>query len=317
MRYVFICFVIFQVSPSWAELPEKSETEDRTLLSGVIEIGYEDDSNIFQEKIEEESDRIWLTTLSLNYRPDLIRWTVLAVRNQYVDNPELSYSFFEMGAERPIGERGYGNFFVQASPAAPLDKDESLGPPISVRSLGISALYDRDFSPFWNVGLSFSYDRLIYNELFRAKDTNLVKIGFPQFIRLSRSWQFFVDAIFEAGTARGGAVPSAIDPTGFRRDDISFRAKVFSLQTSYTITPLSRVRLQYLVRRKTYTADRNVDPLHFGRKDTSQQFHAGLAHQTNPNITLRARLRYLWRESTDTFVEFEELILSFSIAYRL
>lgn len=310
--YVITVAIFFMASPLRAELPEKGggEAQDRPLLSGEIQTGLEYDSNIFQGKTQEESDLIWVSSLSLNYRPDLIRWSALAVHNQYLDSSELSYSSFEIGAERPFGEKDYGSFFVQVSPSAPLDKDESVGPPISVGSYGFSTLYDRDFTPSWNIGLSFSYDRLNYNETFNAKDTDLVKFGIPQFIRIDRTWRFLIDYTFETGSARGGRMPSG------RQDDISFRANVFALQASYPVTPMNRVRVRYRIRRKTYTTDNINDGLHFGRNDTNHQILVGLRHRANPKVTLRTRLKYLWRDSNDPFVEFDEVTFSASAAYR-
>lgn len=310
-----IAALLFEVNYLWAAMKAKGtgKIEDRPDLSGKLETGLEYDSNIFQKKTLEESDLIWASSISLNYRPDQIRWSALVVHNQYLDNSELSYSFYEIGVERPFGEKDYGSIFVQVSPTAPLDKDESFGPPISLESYGFTAIYDRDFTRFWNSGLSFSYDRIDYNEIFNAKDTHLVKIGFPQFLRVDRTWRFSINLTLESGFASGGLVPSGI---GFRQDDISFRANVFSLQSSYPVTPLSRVRVRYRIRKKTYTTNNIGDEIHFNRKDTNHQLLVGLRHRANPKMTLRTRLRHIWRESTDPFVEFDEVTFSFSAAYR-
>ncbi|MFQ5579809.1 MAG: hypothetical protein ACE5FZ_04290 [Nitrospiria bacterium] len=326
LKWVFKAFfislaisaVFSQGKPSWAKSPSKGKggEADRPRLFGEIQTGLEYDSNIFQDNIQEESDMVWVSSLTLNYRPDLVRWSTLAAHNSYLGNSELSYSFFEVGADRPFGKKDYGSFFVQISPSAPLDKDESIGPPVTLGSYGFSAIYDRDLTRTWNSGLSFSYDQLNYNATFAAKDTKLFKVGFPQFIRPDRTWRFLVDLSLESGQARGGRVPSSTAPGGFRQDDISYRADVFSLQASYPVSHLSRLRVRYRVRRKIYTTNNTNDLFHFNRKDTNHQFLVGLRHRSSPKVTLRFRLKYLWRESTDRFVEFDEVLLSFSAAYR-
>ncbi|MFQ5543864.1 MAG: hypothetical protein ACE5FY_05885 [Nitrospiria bacterium] len=309
--------VLFSMTaiPSHADTPVHGdgEVQKNSPWSGDFETGIEYDSNIFQAKNQRESDLIWISALYFDYLPEKIRWTGLAVRNQYLDNSELSFSFFEIGAERFFGSRDYGRFALQVSPSAPLDKDESVGPPISLGSIGFYTSYDRDLKPWWNTGLSISYNRINYNARFDAKDTNVVKIGFPQFLRLNKIWRFMLDYAFQTGSARTGRVPTL---NGTRPDDISFRANILSLQASYLLNSSTRVRISYRHRSKTYTTNNIDDLFHIDRKDNNHQVLLGLKHRMNPKVTLRTRVKYLWRDSTDPFVEFDEVTLSVSAAYR-
>ena len=304
--------MMLSMAPAGAEPPPIGKEESKNpSWSGEIETGLAYDGNVFQEKEGAESDIIWESSLYLAYRPGQIRWSGLATFNRYLDNSELSYEFYELGAERPFGEKNHGNLFLQLSPPAPLDKEDPSFPLITLGSYGFTARFDRDLSPWWNTGLSFSYDRLNYSDAFDAKDTDVVKIGFPQTFRLKTGWRFLVDYSFEEGFARGGTVPSG------RPDDISYVAHAAAFQAGYQWAAPVSIRLRYRIRSKTFNTDlpKETEPIHSGRSDTSHALLAGLRYQPFPNVVVRARSQLLWRNSSDPFVEFNEWIHGLSVSY--
>lgn len=308
---VFVALLL-PVSPArGAATPEEEKVQTQPTWSGEIETGLAYDGNAFQEKNGAESDIIWESSLYLAYRPGIIRWSGLATFNRYLKNRELSYNFYEVGAERPFGEKNHGSLFAQLSPPAPLDKEDPSFPLIELGSYGFTALLDRDLSPWWNTGLSFSYDRLDYSNAFDAKDTDVVKIGFPQTFRLKTGWRFLVDYSFEEGFARGGTVPSG------RQDDISYVAHAAAFQAVYQWAAPVSIRLRYRIRGKTFNTDlpKEIEPIHAGRSDTGHSLLAGLRYLPLSTVVVHARSQLVWRDSSDPAVEFSEWIHALSLSY--
>lgn len=304
--------LLLAASPARGTSPsEEEKVETRSPWSGEIETGLAYDGNVFQEKEGAESDVLWESSLYLAYRPGQIRWSGLAAFNRYLENSELNYEFYEIGGERPFGEKNYGSLFVQLSPPAPLDKEDPSFPLITLGTYGFTARFDRDLFPWWNTGLSFSYDRLNYSDAFDAKDTDVVKIGFPQTFRLKTGWRFLADYSVEEGFARGGTVPSG------RQDDISYVAHAAAFQAGYQWAAPVSIRLRYRIRSKTFNTGlpKETEPIHSGRRDTTHTLLAALRYQPFPNVIVRARSQLLWRDSSDPFVEFNEWIHGLSVSY--
>lgn len=309
--------LILLAVPTLAEEGSTSkETEKKKhTWTGEIETGLIYDSNVFQAKSKIESDLIWESAFSLAYRPRKTRWSGSAVLNRYLQIQELNYSFFEIGGERPFGEKYYGSLFLQFSPPASLDKEDPTLPTIELGSAGFTAQIDRDLTSWWNTGLSVTYNRLDYNADFDAKDTDLVRLGLPQTFRPALSWRLSIDYAVEAGSAKGGAVP--IDGEAVREDNASYRAQAGGVQISYRFGSPLTVRLRYRVRQKVFTTDlpEDVEPIHAGRRDTNHLLLIGLRYQPFPKILIRARSEYLWRNSSDSAVEFKETLYAASLAY--
>jgi hypothetical protein len=290
--------------------PAETDAKKRA-WGGEVETAFVYDDNIFQDNKERESDVIWVPTVSLTYRPRVVRWSGSATHYRYLRNGALNYSFYEAGAERPFGEKSYGSLFLRFSPPAALDKEDPTAPTITLRSAGWAADFDRDLFPWWNAGLLVSYNHLDYNDSFNAKDTDIFKIGSPHVIRLGIPWRLRLDYSFENGSARAGTVPSG------RRDDISYQAHAGSIQLSYQHSPSVTGRIQYRIRRKTFTTDlpEEVEPIHAGRRDTQHRIQASVRYRPFSRLLFRFQSEYLWRTSTDPVVEFNEAVQTVSVAY--
>lgn len=305
-------FVLLATGSHAEEGTISGETEPKKQAwGGEIETAFIYDDNVFQDKQERESDVIWAPTLSLTYRPQVVRWNGSATHYRYLRNGALNYSFYEVGAERPFGEKNYGSLFLQLSPPAALDKEDPTVQTIRLGSAGLTAEFDRDLSLWWNAGVLFSYNRLNYNDSFNAKDTDILKLGSPHVFRLGIPWRLRLDYSFENGSARGGTVPSG------RRDDISYRAHAGSIQLSYRHSASVTGRIQYRIRHKVFTTDlpEEVEPIHAGRRDTQHRIQASLRYRPLTRLLFRFQSEYLWRSSSDPAVEFNEAVQTVSLAY--
>lgn len=304
---------LFLTSTSHADegaAPLETDAKKRP-WAGEIETAFVYDNNVFQDQQERESDAIWVPTVSLSYRPQVIRWSGSATFYRYFRNKVLNYTFYEAGAERPFGEKSYGSLFLQFSPTAALDKEDPTVPTITLGSAGWTADFDRDLLPGWNAGVRISYNRLDYNDSFNAKDTDILKLGSLHIFRMGIPWQLRLDYLFENGSARGGTVPSG------RRDDISYQAHAGSIQVSYRHSPSVAGRIQYRIRHKIFTTDlpEEVEPIHAGRRDTQHRIVASVRYRPFAPLLFRFQTEYLWRISTDPLVEFNEAVQTLSVAY--
>lgn len=299
--------------PSHAEEDSASAGTDarKHAWAGEIETAFVYDDNVFQDNKEQESDVIWVPTVSLTYRPRVVRWIGSATHYRYLRNGALDYAFYEVGAERPFGERSYGSLFLQFSPPAALDKEDPTVPTIALGSAAGTVYFDRDLSPWWNAGALLSYNHLDYNDSFDAKDTDIVKIGSPHVFRIGILWQLRLDYSFENGWARGGTVPSG------RPDDISYQTHAGSVQLSYRHSPSVTGRIQYRIRHKIFTTDlrEEVEPIHSGRRDTQHRIQGALRYRPFSRLLFRVQSEYHWRTSSDPAVEFNEMVQTVSIAY--
>ncbi|HIL35130.1 MAG: hypothetical protein ABGX83_07140 [Nitrospira sp.] len=319
MKILFFCVVIltvlFEAPPLRAAPLQKTNKDTRRTSSfyGKIETGITYDSNIFQSKIRDVSDQIWKARVTFTYRINKVRWTGFAIRNQYIDNSELSNTFFMVGVVRPFGSRDFGSLFLRIRPTALLDLEERNSVPLRWKSNGFRTRYSRKLTSLLKVGLSFSYDRLDYTEGFDAKDSDLIKIGLFQNYRFKRSWYLLGEYTFEAGLARGGA---SVDPNF--QDDISYRAHVGAVQVSYQWMPSTSIRVRYWIRSKAYTTDLplTVERFHPGRTDTNHLIRVGLRYKATPKVIINTRLMYLWRNSTDPRVKYTKSIYTVSASYQ-
>ena len=303
---------LFTASPLWAQ-----ETETNAIRPwwGELETGLIYDGNILQDKDQKESDIIWESIISLAYKPDVVKWSGLAIFDQYRKNTELSYSYYEVGAERPFGDRAYASLFLHVSPTAPLDKEDPNRPdraPFSLGSHGISLSADRDSDNWGNMGFEISYTRLDYDAPFDAKDTHIITLKPSHFYRVNDLFNIFTEYSFEIGRARGGTVFGGT--VNSRQDDISYNAYAFSLKLTHLVSRKTKVRLRYKIRRKRFTANAD-DILHDGRKDTNRLLYAQLEHNLRENIQVLGRIDRLWRRSSDSRIEFSENRLMLSAAY--
>ncbi len=296
-------------SPLVAQTVAAQGKDQVKTLWGEIETGLQYDSNILQTKNNEESDVIWESIISLAYRPDEVKWSGRAVFNQYQENDELDYSFFEIGGERPFGTQDYGSLFFNLSPTAPLDKQDPTRDPFELGSYGVSASFDRDTASLGNIGLALAYTKLDYESPFDAKDTDIISLGPSLFYRINDFWTFYSEYTYEWGDARTGTIPG-----GFR-DDISYQAHALSLKIIHPLSTKTRIRLRYRIRKKRFTTGSD-DTFHADREDTNHSLYGELQHSPIKHLLLISRAEYRLRDSTDTFVEFDENRFTFSIAYQ-
>lgn len=307
-----ISFILLTSLSRAEEGAASAETDQKKRAwGGEIETAFVYDNNVFQDNKERESDIIWAPTVSLSLRPQVVRWSGSATFYRYFRNQALNYTFYEVGAERPLGEKSYGSLFLQFSPPAALDKEDPTVPTITLGSAGWTADFDRDLYPWWNTGVRISYNHLDYNDSFNAKDTDILRLGSLHVFRMGIPWQVRLDYLFENGSARGGTVPSG------RRDDISYQAHTGNIQLSYRHSPSVTGRIQYRIRRKIFTTDlpEEIEPIHAGRRDTQHRIQAALRYRPLTRLLFRFQSEYLWRTSSDPAVEFNETVQTVSLSY--
>jgi len=289
------------------ETPEKNELPKSWL--GEIQTGFISDNNIFQAKNNKDSDTIWESMIFMAYQPDRIKWSGRAIFDQYQKNEELSYSFFELGAEQSLGTRDYGMLFINFSPTAPLDKEEANTDPFALASYGFNASLDRDTDDFGNIGISLSYTRLDYDSPFDAKDIDIISFSPSLFYRINNFWVFYGEYSYEVGKADTGTIPG-----GFH-DDISYKAHAFSLKMSHQLSKKASLRFRYRIRKKQFTTG-NDDSLHVDRKDTNHALYGAHIYSPMKDVFLETRVDYLWKNSTDSFVEYNESRFTVTIGYQ-
>jgi len=274
-------------------------------FSAELETGLIFDNNVFQEKDSERGDRIWTSYLQLAYEKGAVFLSALAIIDRYHDNEVLNTEFYEIGIEAPLGAATSGSLFLNLSPTAPLDKTD-LGPPFELDSRGLNFLLDHEM-PLGRIGFSFAFTQLNYSATFEAKDSAITALGPTFFYFLSENWTVSGDAAFERGRAAGGFI-------GDRRDDISYRSTLLSIQTRYHFMAEFNLSIRYHFQKKHFTTKAN-DPLHTGRRDDHRLLRLTAEQRPTPNTTLRAGFEASRLNSTDPSVNFEARRWIFSAAY--
>lgn len=177
-----------------------------------------------------------------------------------------------------------------------------------MESSGVGASFDRDTDFLGNIGLALSYTHLDYDPPFNAKDTDVISLNPSLFFRVHTLWTIFSVYSHQVGNARTGPRPSG------SHDDISYKAQAFSIKITHRLSTKTKIRFRYKIRKKRFTTGSD-DALHLGRKDTHYSIYAAVQHLLKKNLLLISRVDRLWKNSTDSFVEFNENRLMFSVSY--
>jgi len=303
MRQAPTWMVLTSLSSLLVASPLRAQEAKTPSWWGEIETGLIFDDNILQDKTRKTSDRIWESILYMASQEEEVKWSGMAIFDRYLKNSELSYSYYQVRAERLFEDRTYGSLSLHISPSAPLDKQDPQAEPFSLGSYGLSLLADRDIDNLGNVGLEVAYTRLEYNATFNAKDSNVFTFRPSYFYRVDEALSLVGEYSYEQGEARGGA-----------EDDISYTAQSIALEAERVIGKKIDTRLRYLIRKKRFTAGRR-DPIHAGRKDTNHFLLAQVFYSLRDNIRLLGQVNRLWTRSSDALVEYTENRLLLSAAY--
>lgn len=302
--------VTILLCPRWRKKAHASHEQiDIASFWGEIETGFLYDDNIFQVKDGKESDMIWESNLSLSYLPKEIKWSARAIFDRYRKNNELNYVYYEVGMERPFGQRNYGSVVLHLSPSALLDKQDPNREPFSLESYGFSATVDRNTDRIGNIGINFSYTRLDYGAPFNAKDTNILSLSPSLFYRMGDYWRFLAEVTYEKGDAQGGFILTDIP------DDISYTALAASFKIVYQVRENTRLRFRYKIRKKRFSTE-GADAFHKDRNDANHALYAEIQYNPVEKVSVFSRIDRLWRNSNLDFVAFNETRWMLSVAYR-
>ncbi len=308
---IHVFFLILTLLPVTKASANSKENKARPWW-GEVETGLIYDNNILQVDNNKESDVISESSLFMAYQAKAIKWHALAILDRYLDNSELSYSYFEIGAERALSQNYYGNLSLNISPTSSIDKQDPNRPPFSLGSYGLNLLVERDTAKFGTIGLNFAYTRLDYDPPFDAKDSTIYSLSPSLFYRINRSWHFFSEYSYSLGKARRGLIPVGLN---LADDDISYKAHSLSLLTVHKLSKKTSLRFRYKIRQKRFTPDAR-DTFHLGRKDTTHSIYAEIKQWLMKGIVVRGRVNRVSKNSNRSFVDFDENLITLSIAYQ-
>lgn len=302
--------VIFFLAPSAHATHEQNASHP---WRGEVSSGFIRDSNILLVKDNKESDVIWESSLYLSYKPKAISWHVLAIFDRYLSNSELNYAYYELGAQRALGQHNYGGLSLNLSPDSLLDKQDPNRNLLSLASHGFNLFVERDTEQFGTIGLNIRYTRFNYNTAFDAKDSDLLTIGPSIFYRITDNWDFFGEYSHASGKAKTGLIPLNFGPPVF--DDISYKASSLYLVFTHWMPERTRLRFRYIIRKKDFTAG-DADSFHQGRKDTTHLLSAEIKRYVFKNVSIRTQLKQLWKRSNQDFVNYSANKIALWVTYQ-